>query len=328
MAFRVSSVLVTGAGGFIGSHLAEKCVEDGHAVRAFVHYNSRNSLSWLEGSRYRKDLEIAAGDIRDYDAVYKAVKGTDLVFHLAALVGIPYSYVSPIAYVRTNVEGTYNVLQAAKDHNIQQVILTSTSETYGTAQYVPIDEKHPVVAQSPYAASKIAADQLGLSFYRSYELPVKLVRPFNVYGPRQSARAIVPTIITQILSGRTEIELGSTTPTRDLTFVEDTVDGILRISRADELYGQVTNIGMNEEISIASLARRIARMIGTEIVIQTAAARVRPDKSEVEALRCDNAKLRECTGWEPRYSIETGLAATIEWFGVNLNRYQPESYQI
>jgi len=222
-------VLVTGSGGFIGSHLAEKCIEKGYTVRAFVRYNSNNRWGWLDSSPYKKDFEVITGDIRDFDSVFNAVKGCDAVFHLAALIGIPYSYTSPLAYIKTNIEGTYNILQASKELDVSHILVTSTSETYGTAQYVPIDENHPAVGQSPYSATKIAADQLAISYYRSFGLPVKIVRPFNTYGPRQSARAIIPTIISQILAGKKEIKVGSLNPTRDLTFVSDTCRGFLEI---------------------------------------------------------------------------------------------------
>jgi len=225
----MNKVLITGAGGFIGSHLAERCVELGYRVKAFVRYNSKNDWGWLEHSKYKDDIEIKAGDIRDYDSVFNAMKRCNTVFHFAALIGIPYSYITPLGYIKTNVVGTYNVLQAAKELDLDNILITSTSETYGTAQYVPIDEKHPMVGQSPYSASKIAADQLAISYYRSFKLPVKIVRPFNVYGPRQSARALVPTIITQILDRKSKIKLGNLTPTRDLTYVKDTVDGFIEI---------------------------------------------------------------------------------------------------
>ena len=244
------TILITGATGFIGSHLAEYCVEQNFDVIAFDRYNPNNNWGWLEYSSYKNDIQVILGDIRDYDSVYKAMKGCSSVFHLAALIGIPYSYTSPLAYIRTNIEGTYNVLEAAKNLKLEQVLITSTSETYGTAQYVPIDEKHPMVGQSPYSASKIAADQLATSYYKSFELPVKIVRPFNTYGPRQSARAIIPTIFSQIISGKKEIKIGSITPTRDLTFVKDTCCGFIEIMKSDALYGSVANIGMNEEISI------------------------------------------------------------------------------
>ena len=257
-------VLVTGAGGFIGSHLTEKCVELGFSVKAFIRYNSKNNWGWIEQSKYKNEIEIITGNIRDYDSVFNAIQYCDTVFHLAALISIPYSYVSPLAYIKTNVEGTCNLLQAAKELNVENILMTSTSETYGTAQYVPIDENHPMVGQSPYSASKIAADQLAISYYRSFSLPVKIVRPFNTYGPRQSARAIIPTVITQILNGENKIKLGNLTPKRDLTFVKDIVNGFIEILKTDRLFGEVTNIGMNQEISIGELAHTIAELMGKE----------------------------------------------------------------
>jgi NAD dependent epimerase/dehydratase len=325
---RIQNVLVTGAGGFIGSHLAEKCVELGYKVRAFIRYNSRNSWGWLEDSKYKQDIEIFAGDIRDFDSVIEAMRSVDTVFHLAALIGIPYSYSFPLAYIRTNVEGTYNVLQSARMLQTENVLITSTSEVYGTAQYVPINEKHPVAAQSPYSATKIAADQLASSFFRSFGLPIKLARPFNTYGPRQSARAIIPTIITQILNGQKEIRLGNLHPTRDLTFVKDTINGFIEVAESDQLYGEVTNIGMNEEISIAGLIKLLARLMEVEIEVITDHRRIRPEKSEVERLVCDNSKLVQFTNWSPQYNLEAGLKETIAWFRENLQFYKYNSYNI
>jgi len=285
----IRRVLVTGAGGFIGSHLTEACVAAGYEVRAFVRYNSRSSRGWLDDCEAARHVEVVAGDVRDADAVNRAMAGVDTVFHLAALVGIPYSYESPSSYVRTNVEGTANVLLAARAHGLTNVVLTSTSETYGSAQCVPIDESHPAKAQSPYAATKIAADQLGLSFHRSFGLPVKVVRPFNTYGPRQSMRAIIPTIITQLLQGPT-IRIGHVHPTRDLTYVADTVAGFLAVARSAAAVGLATNVGMNDEISIADLAALIARVMGTPMRIVQAAERQRPAMSEVDRLVCDNRR--------------------------------------
>lgn len=320
--------LITGAGGFIGSHLAERCVELGYKVKAFLRYNSRNNWGWLEYSKYKKDIEVISGDIREFDSVYHAIKGCDTIFHLAALIGIPYSYVCPGAYIKTNVEGTYNVLQAAKMLNVDNVLVTSTSETYGTAQYVPMDEKHPTVAQSPYAATKIAADELGLSYYRSFKLPVKIIRPFNTYGPRQSGRAIIPTIITQILSGCREIKTGSLSPKRDFTLVDDTVSGFINIAESTSLSGQVTNIGMNEEISVGDLAHLISKILHINVEVTTEDIRVRPDESEVERLMCDNSKLMRQTEWKPRYNLKVGLEKTIEWFKENLDFYKRDIYNI
>ena len=320
------SVLVTGAAGFIGSHLTELLVEQGYRVRALVRYNSRNDWGWLEDSSIARDIEVASGDVRDFDAIYRAMKGCDAVFHLAALVGIPYSYESPLPYVRTNVEGTYNVLEAARQLSLSDVIVTSTSETYGTAQYVPVDERHPLVAQSPYSATKIAADQLALSYHRSFGLPVKIVRPFNTYGPRQSARAIVPTIAVQILSGVSPIRLGSLSPTRDLTFVKDTARGFHEIYRSNTSLGEITNVGTNSEISVGELVETIARILGVDVTVVQDDQRVRPVASEVERLRCDNSKIRSLTEWRPLHSLEQGLGETIEWLRRHQARYKPELY--
>jgi len=321
-------VLVTGAAGFIGSHLTELLVEQGYSVKAFVHYNSRNHWGWLEDSKYKNDIEVISGDIRDYDSVYNSMQDCDTVFYLAALIGIPYSYVSTLAYIKTNIEGTYNVLQSAKELSLENILITSTSETYGTAQYVPIDEKHPMVGQSPYSATKIGADHLALSFYKSFNLPVKIVRPFNTYGPRQSARAIIPTIITQILSGKRKIKLGNLYPTRDLTFVKDTANAFLEIAKSDKLYGEITNIGMNEEISIGNLATLIIELLDEKAEIIIDQIRIRPDKSEVERLYCDNSKLIKNTNWRQKYSLETGLKETIKWIKNNLNIYKAEIYNV
>ena len=309
----LNKVLVTGAGGFIGSHLTEACIAAGYQVRVLLRYTSSSSRGWLADPGLDGRMEVIAGDVRDADIVRRAMAGIDTVFHLAALIGIPYSYESPAAYVRTNVEGTLNVLTAARESNVGNVILTSTSETYGSAQRVPIDETHPAVAQSPYAASKVAADQLGISFHRSFGLPVKIVRPFNTYGPRQSLRAVIPTIISQLRSGP-EVVLGNLHPTRDLTFVKDTVSGMLAVARADALWGEPVNIGMNAEISIKDLAETIARLMNREINIAHAAERQRPDASEVDRLVCDNRRLIKATGWQADYTLEQGLRDTIEWF--------------
>jgi NAD dependent epimerase/dehydratase len=326
----LKKILITGATGFIGSHLAELCVEKGYNVVAFDRYNPNNYWGWLEDSEYKNYMEVILGDVRDYDSVSKAMEGCNSVFHLAALIGIPYSYVSPLAYIRTNVEGTYNVLEGAKNLNLEQVLVTSTSETYGTAQYVPIDEKHPLIGQSPYSASKIAADQLAISYYKSFELPVKIVRPFNTYGPRQSARAIIPTIISQILNGKTEIELGSLSPTRDLTFVTDTCTGFEKIYKSDSLFGEVTNIGINAEISIEDLAKLIAVIMDIELSIKSTDERTRPENSEVERLFCDNSKLLKHTNWNPNYTLEQGIAEVIEWMKKpeNLNNFKSDRYNV
>ncbi|MBT7040945.1 MAG: SDR family NAD(P)-dependent oxidoreductase [Bacteroidetes bacterium] len=326
----MKKILITGATGFIGSHLTEYLVEKGFNVVAFDRYNSNNHWGWLENSKYKDDFQIILGDIRDYDSVSKAMKDCDSVIHLAALIGIPYSYVSPLAYIRTNIEGTYNVLEASKNLELEQVLITSTSETYGTAQYVPIDEKHSLVGQSPYSASKIAADQLAVSYFKSFELPVKIVRPFNTYGPRQSARAIIPTIISQLLNGKIEIELGSLSPTRDLTFVKDTCAGFEEIYKSDSLFGDVTNIGMNAEISIGELAKLIANVMDVELSIKSIEERIRPKNSEVERLFCDNTKLLNHTAWKPNYTLEQGVTEVIEWMKKpeNLNNFKADKYNV
>jgi NAD dependent epimerase/dehydratase len=322
----VNKILVTGAGGFIGSHLAERLTELGYSVRAFVRYNSNSNWGWLEQSSYLKDMEIYSGDIRDYDSVRNAMKGCQEVYHLAALIGIPYSYDSPLAYIKTNIEGTYNVLENARLENFENVVITSTSETYGTAQFVPISENHPLVGQSPYSASKIAADQLSLSYWLSFQLPVKIVRPFNTYGPRQSSRAIIPTVISQILSGKKKLTLGNISPTRDLTFVKDTVEGFIEIAKTSSLTGAVTNIGSSFEISVKDLAINIARLFNIEIDFQTASERQRPKNSEVERLFCDNNKIITNTKWRPQYSLEHGLQQTIDWIKNNIHVYKPDIY--
>ena len=324
----MKKILVTGAGGFIGSHLAEELVRQGYDVKAFVRYNSRNNWGWLEESEYLSELEIVTGDVRDFDAVYDAMQDVDTVFHLAALIGIPYSYVSPLAYIKTNIEGTYNILQSARMHEVEQILVTSTSETYGTAQYVPIDEKHPLVGQSPYSATKIGADQLAISYYRSFELPVKIVRPFNTYGPRQSARAIIPTVTVQLLAGKSKIELGNLHPTRDLTYVEDTVAGFLAIAGEDAFFGEVTNIGTNSEIAIGDLVQKIIQITGVEAQVGVDSKRVRPEKSEVERLRCDNRKLIEKTNWRPRYTLDQGLEKTVAWLKDHLDFYKASIYNV
>jgi len=324
-----TKILITGATGFIGSHMTELCVEQGFKVVAFDRYNTNNHWGWLEESRYKDDMEVILGDIRDYDSVYKAMEGCDVVFHLAALIGIPYSYTSPLAYIRTNIEGTYNVLEVSKNLDLEQVLVTSTSETYGTAQYTPIDEKHPLVGQSPYAASKIAADQLAVSYYRSFDLPVKIVRPFNTYGPRQSARAVIPTIISQILNGKNSIKLGNLTPTRDLTYVADTCNAFIDIYKSDSLFGD-TNIGMNSEISIGDLAELISRIMDSNINILSSERRARPGKSEVERLVCDNSKLLKHTSWKPKFSLEDGISEVIDWMKnpKNLNYFKADRYNV
>lgn len=324
----MDKILITGGTGFIGSHLAELCVQQGFNVTVFDRYNPNNDLGWLEQSKCKSDMNIILGDIRDYDSVSRTTEGQDIILHLAALIGIPYSYVSPLAYLKTNIEGTYNILEAARKKNIDQILITSTSETYGTAQYTPIDEKHPLVGQSPYSASKIAADQLAVSYYNSFGLPIKIVRPFNTYGPRQSSRAIIPTVISQILNGQKELKVGNLGPTRDLTFVKDTASGFLSILKCEDLFGQVTNIGMNKEISIGELINKISSSIGVEVYIESDPNRIRPQKSEVDQLLCDNSKIRKNTDWEPEYNLDTGLELTIKWAKNNLNYFKPDKYNI
>lgn len=318
--------LITGAGGFIGSHLVEAALEAGYRVRAFVHYNSNNDWGYLEG--LNKDIEVVSGDIRDYDSVSQAIHGVDTVFHLAALIGIPYSYVSPMAYIKTNIEGTYNVLEASRRQSLSNILVTSTSETYGSAQCVPIDEDHPSVGQSPYSASKIGADEITRSYFTSFGLPVKTVRPFNTYGPRQSARAIIPTVISQLLAGKTEIHLGSLMPTRDFTFVKDTAQGFLSIAKSDKAIGEAINIGMDEEISIENLALLIADVMGKKITLTTDEDRVRPEKSEVTRLRCSNKKIKALTDWTPKYSLKEGLKETIAWVEKNMHLFKADRYNV
>ena len=326
----MKKVIITGGTGFIGSHLVEVCVKNGFDVVAFDRYNSDNNWGYLEYSRYKSNIEVILGDIRDYDSVFKAMKGCDYVFHLAALIGIPYSYSSPLAYLRTNIEGTYNVLESVKNHNLEQALITSTSETYGSAQYTPIDESHPLVGQSPYSATKIAADQLAISYFRSFELPIKIVRPFNTYGPRQSTRAIIPTIISQALNNKKIIKLGSLTPTRDLTYVTDTCNGFLEILKSNELFGEITNIGMNKEISIGSLVNLILDQIGISLEILSSNERIRPKKSEVDRLVCDNSKLINKTNWKPEFSLELGIKNVINWMKDPKNPifYKTDQYNV
>lgn len=324
----MKNILVTGAGGFIGSHLVELLADKGFNVKAFVHYNSWSKWGWLDYSKVKNNVEIITGDIRDFDSVFAAMHGCDTVFHLAALIGIPYSYVSPQAYIKTNIDGTYNVLQASRQLGIEKIMVTSTSETYGTAQYVPIDEKHPMVGQSPYSATKIGADQLAISYYKSFDLPVKIVRPFNTYGPRQSARAIIPTVISQILSGKEQLKLGNLTPTRDLTFVKDTANGFYEIAEAEGLFGEITNIGMSEEITIGDLVQLIADLVGTKVEIISDEQRIRPDRSEVERLFCDNQKIISNTSWKPVYNLKKGLQETIEWIQENQSFFKSDIYNV
>lgn len=330
MQLKNKKVLVTGADGFIGSHLTERLVELGANVTALVQYNSFNNWGWIEtlDKHVKKEIEVYTGDIREYDSISKVIKGKDVVFHLAALIAIPYSYQSPAAYVRTNVEGTLNILEACKTYEVQKIVHTSTSEVYGTAQYVPIDEKHPLQGQSPYSASKIGADKVAESYYRSFDLPVATIRPFNTYGPRQSARAVIPTIISQILSGKETIKLGALSPTRDFNYVKDTVEGFIRMAEVDESIGQVINIGTNREISIGDLAKKIISLTGKKVKIECDEQRLRPEKSEVNRLLCDNTKAKEILGWSPRYTLDEGLMETIEWINNNLNYFKTDIYNV
>jgi NAD dependent epimerase/dehydratase len=325
-------VLVTGADGFIGSHLTEQLVSEGYDVRAFVYYNSFNSWGWLDtlSASTMEKVEIFAGDIRDTHAVLTAAEGTDIIFHLAALIAIPYSYYAPESYVDTNVKGTLNILQAAKIHKTRRVLVTSTSEVYGTALYVPIDEKHPRQGQSPYSASKIGADAMADSFYRSFNLPVTIVRPFNTFGPRQSARAVIPTIITQMLNGASSVKLGSLHPTRDLLYVKDTAKGFTAIARSEKTIGEEINLATGQEISVGELAGLVAELTKSNATITSENQRIRPEKSEVERLLGCNKKALKLTGWQPVYDIRTALSETISWFADknNLVKYKSDIYNV
>jgi NAD dependent epimerase/dehydratase len=320
-------VLVTGAGGFIGSHLTETMVREGADVRAMVHYNSAGRRGWLDQSALQNDMEIVAGDITDSGSVLSVMKDRDFVFHLAALIAIPYSYVAPASYIQANITGTLNVLEAARKYSTSRIVQTSTSEVYGTALTVPISESHPLQGQSPYSASKIGADKLAESYYRSFSVPVVTVRPFNTYGPRQSARAVLPTIITQCLSG-SAVRLGSLTPTRDLNFVSDTVRGFLACASTDAAIGRTLNIGSGREISVGDLARTVAALVGVDVSIECDEQRFRPSKSEVERLLADNRLAGEVTGWKPEVTLEEGLKLTIQWFRDHSQEYQSNVYNI
>jgi len=328
----MKKVLVTGADGFIGSHLVEELLNLGYDVKAFTYYNSFNSWGWLDtlSKDILKEVEIFAGDIRDPNGVRESMKNVTDVFHLAALIAIPFSYHSPDSYVDTNIKGTLNVLQASRDLNIDRIIITSTSEVYGTAKYVPIDENHPFQGQSPYSASKIGADRLAESFYRSFSLPVTIVRPFNTYGPRQSARAIIPTIITQLLSGTKEIKVGSLTPTRDFNFVLDTVNGFIEIWKSNKTIGEEINISSGVEITIGDLLNKLIQIINSKAIILSDEERKRPEKSEVNRLLGSNKKLKELTNWTSNYTLEQGILKTIEWFKIenNLERYKTDIYNL
>jgi NAD dependent epimerase/dehydratase len=325
-------VLVTGADGFIGSHLAEALLDEGCIVRAFVYYNSFNSWGWLDTLPREKlnRLEIFAGDIRDPSGVRTAMKDSEIVFHLAALIAIPFSYHSPDSYIDTNIKGTLNVIQAAKDLKTEKILITSTSEVYGTARYIPIDENHIRQPQSPYSASKIGADCIAESFYRSFGLPITIVRPFNTYGPRQSARAIIPTIITQLLNGEKEIKLGALHPTRDLVFIKDTVAGFIAISKSDNVQSEEINIATGQEISIGELAQRLINSLNPDATIVSEEQRIRPEKSEVERLLGSNEKIKRLTDWHPKYNLDEGLFETIKWFSdkANLLRYKSDIYNL
>ena len=322
-------ILVTGSAGFIGSHLTEYLIKRGYNVVAFDRYNSNNHYGWLENSKYKKKIKFILGDIRDYDSVNKAMHDCDSVMHLAALIGIPYSYVSPTAYIKTNVEGTLNVLESAKNLGIKQIIVTSTSEVYGTAVSKKLSENDELKAQSPYAASKIAADQLALSYYRSFGLPVKIIRPFNTFGPRQSARAVIPTIITQALL-RNKIKIGNLNVTRDFLYVEDLCSAYEEVLKSNKLLGEVVNVGVDSEISIKKLIKEISKILNVKLIPVVDKKRVRPQKSEVFRLKCNNKKIKRITNWKPTYKLDKGLKKLIEWMKEdnNLENYKPENYNI
>lgn len=322
-------ILVTGAGGFIGSHLVEQLVVSGQQVKAFVHYNSRNSWGWLDSldKKILNMVEVFPGDIRDPYNVRRAVNGVETIFHLAALIAIPYSYISPQSYIDINTSGTLNLLQSAKDFKIKKFIHTSTSEVYGSAQYVPIDEDHPLQGQSPYSASKIGADKIVESFYRSFDLPVITARPFNTYGPRQSARAVIPTMIIQLLSGKTKIQLGSLHPCRDWVYVKDTVEAFIEIAKTN-LFGQTINIATQRDASIGDLARKLIALINPQAEVVQDISRLRPKNSEVDRLLGNNSKIKKLTAWKINYTLEKGLKQTIEWVKANIKEYKPEIYNI
>ncbi|MBD3367462.1 MAG: SDR family NAD(P)-dependent oxidoreductase [Candidatus Eisenbacteria bacterium] len=330
MSWSGKHVLVTGAGGFIGSHLTGLLADDGASVRAFIHYNSRNDRGNLEflADEQMARVEVVMGNVEDAGSVDEAVRGTDCVFHLAALIGIPYSYVAPRSYVATNVSGTLNVLEAVRRNDVPRMVHTSTSEAYGTALYVPIDEKHPLQGQSPYSATKIGADKLAESYHRSFGTPVATIRPFNTFGPRQSARAVIPTIITQLLSGDDVVRLGSLTPKRDLTYVEDTARGFMAVAECDEALGEVTNVGRGSAVTIGELAEMLVEMVNPDARIESVDERVRPDRSEVMELVCGNARAKEILGWEPAVSLEEGLARTVDFIREHMDLYRPDEYTV
>ncbi len=323
----MKKILITGATGFIGSHLTELCVKKGFKVTAFDRYNPNYNLGCLKNSKVKSKINFEFGDIRDFDSVSKLVKNNDIVFHLAALIGIPYSYISPLAYLKTNVEGTYNILEASKHHKVKQVIITSTSETYGTAQYVPMDERHPLLAQSPYSASKISADQISMSYWNSYKLPLKIIRPFNTFGPRQSPRAIIPTIILQAMNNQT-IKLGNLKPTRDFLFVENTANAFIEVMKSKDLFGKVVNVGSGDEISIKKLANQIKKILNSKSKIIEDKERIRVKSSEVLRLKCDNGLIKKNTNWKISINFKKGLIKTIDWFKKNNNRELSKIYNI
>lgn len=330
MNLKGKKILVTGSEGFIGSHLTERLVGLGADVTALVQYNSFNNWGWIDtfDKNIKDNINIVTGDVREYDGMKRIIKGQEVVFHLAALIAIPYSYLSPMAYVRTNVEGTTNVLEACREYEVEKIVHTSTSETYGTALYVPIDEKHPMQGQSPYSASKIGGDKIAESFYRSFNLPVATIRPFNTYGPRQSARAVIPTIISQILAGKTEIKLGRLTPTRDFNYVKDTAEAFIKIAESDKTVGEVLNVGSNHEISIGNLVEKIIEITGQKAKIICDDERLRPKKSEVNRLWADNSKIKELTEWRPKYSLDIGLRETVEWIKNNIKYFKTDIYNV
>lgn len=330
MNWQGKKVLITGAEGFIGSHLTERLVELGAEVTALSQYNSFNNWGWIDtfDKKTLDSIKVVTGDIREYDGMKRIVKGQEVVFHLAALIAIPYSYLSPMAYVRTNVEGTTNVLEACRDYGVEKIVHTSTSETYGTALYVPIDEKHPMQGQSPYSASKIGADKMAESYQKSFNMPIATIRPFNTYGPRQSARAVIPTIISQILAGKREIKLGSLTPTRDFNFVKDTAEAFIKIAESEKTIGEVINSGSNYEITIGETVKKIISIIGKDVKILCDDERLRPENSEVNRLWADNTKLKELTGWKPNYNIDQGLKETVDWIKNNMQYFKTDIYNV
>ena len=330
MNWQGKKVLVTGAEGFIGSHLTERLVELGADVTALAQYNSFNNWGWIDtfDKKILDSIKVVTGDIREYDGMKRIVKGQEVVFHLAALIAIPYSYLSPMAYVRTNVEGTTNVLEACREYGVEKIVHTSTSETYGTALYVPIDEKHPMQGQSPYSASKIGADKMAESYQKSFNMPIATIRPFNTYGPRQSARAVIPTIISQILAGKREIKLGSLTPTRDFNYVKDTAEAFIKIAESEKTIGQVINSGSNYEITIGDTVKKTISIIGKDVKILCDDERLRPENSEVNRLWADNTKLKELTGWKPNYNIDEGLKETVDWIKNNMQYFKTDIYNV